>query len=213
MTEEDELDERIYSHHVDLLQSTPSNNVWFAMPQPSYLTYLWPTTRVMERPVYPGYASATLLESRTTIEAGTTGLRTWSASLVLAQYILTHPELIVARRVLELGCGVGFLGLIAASVQLEGRDPENASLWLTDVNERVLQRCETNLSLTCNDSSHHSNVRVQLLDWSDAVDPSRRPSVSGLFNEASPDVILGADLCRCMAHRSYRCLWEFLTWR
>ena len=41
--------------------------------------------------MYPGYASATLLESRTTIEAGTTGLRTWSASLVLGQYLLAHP--------------------------------------------------------------------------------------------------------------------------
>lgn len=46
---------------------------------------------MIERPVYPGYASATLLESRTTIEAGTTGLRTWSASLVLAEYLITNP--------------------------------------------------------------------------------------------------------------------------
>ena len=46
---------------------------------------------MVERPVHPGYASATLLESRTTIEAGTTGLRTWSASLVLAEYLITNP--------------------------------------------------------------------------------------------------------------------------
>lgn len=37
------------------------------------------------------YETITLLESRTTIEAGTTGLRTWRASLVLAQYLIQHP--------------------------------------------------------------------------------------------------------------------------
>lgn len=55
------------------------------------MTYLWPARTVPTRPVYPGYASATLLESQTTIEAGTTGLRTWSASLVLAHYLLSNP--------------------------------------------------------------------------------------------------------------------------
>ncbi|TFK86583.1 hypothetical protein K466DRAFT_492516 [Polyporus arcularius HHB13444] len=192
----DELDEQIYAHHVELMQSTSSyvKNVGCARPQASYITYLWPTSRATERPVYPGYASATLLESRTTIEAGTTGFRTWSASLVLAQYILQHPGLIAGRRVLELGCGVGFLGVVAASVQLEGRDSESASLWLTDVNEPVLQRCKVNLSLPCNDSHHHSNVKTEVLDWSDAVDPSRSPSVPAFFSEALPDVILGADL-------------------
>lgn len=35
--------------------------------------------------------TATLLESRTVIESGTTGLRTWLASFVLAQYLILHP--------------------------------------------------------------------------------------------------------------------------
>jgi len=37
------------------------------------------------------YEKITLLESRTTIESGTTGLRTWLASFVLAQYLNSHP--------------------------------------------------------------------------------------------------------------------------
>jgi protein-lysine N-methyltransferase EEF2KMT len=37
------------------------------------------------------FLSATLLESRTIVEGGTTGLRTWLASQVLAQYLISHP--------------------------------------------------------------------------------------------------------------------------
>ncbi|KAI0699333.1 hypothetical protein C8T65DRAFT_659522 [Cerioporus squamosus] len=184
MSGEDELDERMYTHHVDLMQSTSAESVGSARPQASYLTYLWPTSRVTGQSVYPGYASVTLLESRTTIEGGTTGLRTWSASLVLAQYILEHPGLIAGRRVLELGCGIGFLGAIAASVQLENQGSENASLWLTDLTNH----------LPCNDSCHHPNVNIQTLDWSDVVDPTRSLSVSTFFRGTLPDVVLGADL-------------------
>ncbi|KAI0800674.1 putative methyltransferase-domain-containing protein, partial [Fomes fomentarius] len=194
MSEEDELDERIYTHSVNLLQSTSSKVVGIARPASSYLTYLWPTTRVVERPVHPGYASATLLESRTVIEAGTTGLRTWSASLILAQHILSHSEIVANRRVLELGCGAGFLGIIAATIQLDGPAPQTSSLWLTDVNESVLQRCKVNLKLPCNGSHRHPDLNVQTLDWSDATDPAKSASVHELFQQAHPDTILGADL-------------------
>lgn len=36
----------------------------------------------------------TLLESRTTIESGTTGLRTWHASFVLASYLIANAGMI-----------------------------------------------------------------------------------------------------------------------
>jgi hypothetical protein len=36
----------------------------------------------------------TLLESRTTIEAGTTGMRTWQASLVLGEWLLYNPGIV-----------------------------------------------------------------------------------------------------------------------
>ena len=36
------------------------------------------------------YHKCTLLESRTTIESGATGLRTWSASFILADYLVSH---------------------------------------------------------------------------------------------------------------------------
>ncbi|KAI0363050.1 hypothetical protein BV20DRAFT_1040100 [Pilatotrama ljubarskyi] len=191
----DEIDECIYTHHIELIQelSPYVRSLGMSAPQASYLTYLWATQHPPVQPVYPGFASATLLESRTTIESGTTGLRTWSASLVLAQYLLNHPELVQNRRVLELGCGVGFLGIVAASVQMQDRTGSE-SVWLTDVNEPVLQRCEENLRLQCNPSHEHPGVHLRLLDWFDAADPERCSTVHALFAEARPDVLLGADV-------------------
>ncbi|KAI9057779.1 hypothetical protein FKP32DRAFT_1583224 [Trametes sanguinea] len=197
----DEVDERIYTHHVGLIQDLSSYVLYWqyrqslgtSVPSPSYVTYLWASVNPPVEPVYPGYASATLLESRTTIESGTTGLRTWSASLLLAQHLLAHPGLIQGRRVLELGCGAGFLAVVAASVQLE-HSMAAGSLWLTDVNEHVLSRCEHNLRLRCNQSCHHPNLNFRPLDWFDALSNDRRSSVQGLLEDARPDVILGADV-------------------
>ncbi|KAI0778766.1 putative methyltransferase-domain-containing protein [Trametes elegans] len=189
----DEIDERIYTYHIDLIQELSSQSLGTFAPSASYVTYLWPVDNPPERPVYPGYANATLLESRTTIESGTTGLRTWSASLILAQYLLQHTALVQERRVLELGCGVGFLGIVAASIQLDDPDA-SSSLWLTDVHEPVLERCEENTKLRCNRSRDHPDIQLRSLDWFDADDTERRPAVDALFNEARPDIILGADV-------------------
>ncbi|KAI0673724.1 putative methyltransferase-domain-containing protein [Trametes maxima] len=186
----DEIDERIYTYHIDLIQELSA--VGTSVPSPSYVTYLWPTGVTQARAVHPGYSKATLLESRTTIESGTTGLRTWSASLILAQYLLKNPALVQDKRVLELGCGIGFLGMIVASMQLED-DVAPASLWLTDVNEAVLQRCEDNLRLRCNQSHLHPNLNLRTLDWFDAMD-AESGSIQAFFAEARPDVILGADV-------------------
>ena len=60
-------------------------------------------------------------------------------------------ERVVGKRILELGSGVGYLGLVAAAIQLDNPvegDPE-PSIWLTDVNNIVLSRCRDNLNLPC----------------------------------------------------------------
>lgn len=127
------------------------------------------------------YETVTLLESRRMIESGTTGLRTWGASLVLAQYLSKNPSLyrclsyfkvVIAhinagvvkhRRVLELGSGVGFLGIVVASLQLQHATTSSCddlcgTLYLTDVNEEVLVRCKKNIVLPC--SKH-----ISLASW------------------------------------------------
>ena len=66
-----------------------------APPPPSFVTHYWKPAPQSGPPVsIPGteYHSITLFESRTTIESGTTGLRTWRASFLLAQFLIQNPS-------------------------------------------------------------------------------------------------------------------------
>ncbi len=60
-----------------------------------------------------------------------------------------------SQRVLELGCGTGFLGIIIAALQIQhlgsvsGEDNQPGSLYLTDNNDAVLSRCHDNSRLRC----------------------------------------------------------------
>jgi hypothetical protein len=65
-------------------------------PEPSFITYLWRLGANLDNEFedtidLEQWHSITLYESRTVIERGTTGLRTWLASLVLAQYLAENP--------------------------------------------------------------------------------------------------------------------------
>ena len=53
-------------------------------------------------------------------------------------------------RVLELGSGVGFLGIVVATLQLTSGHA-GGSLCLTDVNDEVLKACTNNLNLPCSE--------------------------------------------------------------
>ncbi|KAH8896445.1 hypothetical protein GQ53DRAFT_743598 [Thozetella sp. PMI_491] len=56
-----------------------------------------------------------ILESRSLLSAaGTTGLRTWEASLHLGQYLCANPSLVRGKQVLELGAGTGYLSVLCA---------------------------------------------------------------------------------------------------
>lgn len=106
------------------------------------------------------YRTATLLESRNLIEAGTTGLTTWDASLVLANFLVKHRERLDlgSRRILELGCGAGFLGIVVAQLQLDtfniagGGKNTRPALTLSDINDDVLTRARRNVRLPCSGS-------------------------------------------------------------
>ncbi|KAF8973487.1 hypothetical protein BDZ97DRAFT_1911974 [Flammula alnicola] len=150
------------------------------------------------------YYTATLLESRTTIESGTTGLRTWLASFVLSQYLILHPNLVTSKRILELGSGIGFLGIIVASLQqllktseLPASSETGASLWLTDINDEVLARCRDNVNLPCNISFSHRDVNYLKLDWFESLEegPEHPSPLAALIHEQiDPELILGADV-------------------
>jgi hypothetical protein len=67
-------------------------------PEPSFITHFWrPAIEKSESKMaldvvdVSKYKTTTLMESRTTIESGTTGLRTWLASFSLSRYLMSHP--------------------------------------------------------------------------------------------------------------------------
>ncbi|PPQ64306.1 hypothetical protein CVT26_002189 [Gymnopilus dilepis] len=204
-----EIDSQIYDHYLALDSSSDrATNMSLPGPSlllpssPSYITHFW---NPQDEQISPRtmvdlshYQTTTLLESRNLIESGTTGLRTWLASFVLSQYLILHPELIASKRILELGSGIGFLGIIVCTLQQLQKTRESlpiGSLWLTDVNDEVLARCRDNIRLPCNLSSLHPDVSYLKLDWSESLDPRQPNILATLVHEkVKPELILGADI-------------------
>ncbi|KAG7562399.1 hypothetical protein FFLO_02179 [Filobasidium floriforme] len=147
--EELELDDRIAEHYTELIfQSTNPLDV----PGPSYKTYIYNTSPYSAGSnfVPPSEEKAiTLLEAQTTIEAGSTGLRTWTASLHLATLLSLDDSLLDPpfppigapsgsstpssrptgrTNLLELGAGTGFLSCFLAQT---GR----RTIWATDIGD------------------------------------------------------------------------------
>jgi tRNA1(Val) A37 N6-methylase TrmN6 len=59
--------------------------------------------------------------------------------------MLLFSYLVTSKHVLELGSGVGFLGIIVATLQQLSKT--SGSVWLTDLDDEVLSRCRDNLIL------------------------------------------------------------------
>ncbi|TVY58307.1 Protein-lysine N-methyltransferase EFM3 [Lachnellula cervina] len=145
--EEDGISDNLMNHLSTLL-SSPLPSEAASTQQKSYVTYtlssllpsfsniksLLPTSPrspEITPPTTPTSTSSTLvpptitlLESRNLLSAsGTTGLKTWEASLHLSQYLislslsLSHSNsqpLIPSKRILELGSGTGFLSILCS---------------------------------------------------------------------------------------------------
>ncbi|KAI0308108.1 hypothetical protein B0F90DRAFT_1680221 [Multifurca ochricompacta] len=170
--EDAEIDQRVYDQLISLVaMSKPVAHDVVSPPTPSFVTYYWNLTvrsgsLASTDAIFPEYHSVTLFESRTTIENGTTGLRTWRASLILAQFLIRNPSMtcanslfaiftchlaiLVNKTILELGSGAGFLGLVVADIQVSRAEVTgHNALYLTDVNDAVLRRCYENTRLSC----------------------------------------------------------------
>lgn len=84
-----------------------------------------------------------------------TNLRLWPSSLVLSKYLCEHPELVVNKRVVELGAGSGAVGLVCAALGAE-------SVTLTDVPDalRLIRR-----NVDRNEPPSGTTVRVAACEW------------------------------------------------
>lgn len=97
------------------------------------------------------------------------GFLLWESAVGLARHVNENPELVAGKRVLELGCGVGLAGLVAAAV--------GAIVWQTDHQPGVL-------ALAGENGERNGIVGVErfLADWSQ-------------WNRVEKyDVLLGADI-------------------
>jgi 2-polyprenyl-3-methyl-5-hydroxy-6-metoxy-1,4-benzoquinol methylase len=89
-----------------------------------------------------------LVENRELISQGTTGLRTWGASLYLVEYF--HQKNVRGKKILELGSG---LGLLSMALKLMGNQ-----VHATDC-QVVLERLQHNITL------NNLDIPVSLLNW------------------------------------------------
>jgi predicted nicotinamide N-methyase len=85
------------------------------------------------------------------------GLKLWEAGWLLAEYIIAHESEFCGRKVLELGAGVGFTGMVLACVSRCRR------VVLTDYAPNVMQNLRYNVEI--NSSKFVCPVEVQTLDW------------------------------------------------
>jgi predicted nicotinamide N-methyase len=97
------------------------------------------------------------------------GLLLWEASVALARWLHEAPELVAHKRVLELGAGVGFPGLVARSL--------GAAVWQTDHLADALVVAESNAR-----ENAVTGIERFVGDWARWTDTRRY------------DIVLGADI-------------------
>lgn len=75
------------------------------------------------------------------------GFLMWPSAVVLSRYLLTNPDLMFEKDVLEIGCGCGLTGLVAGKIIALQDGKKKTSVLLTDFNSIVVKNCESNISL------------------------------------------------------------------
>ncbi|CAH1185685.1 unnamed protein product [Phyllotreta striolata] len=136
----------------------------------------------------------TLKESNNLISQGTTGLRTWQASLALSEWIIYNKDQFNEKIVLELGSGIGLTGLVLS------KTCEAKQIYLTDCHETVLENLRENTEINLVDTSStvdnykflkvlctRKNVSVFNLPWED-FDMEICKDLGNI------DVVIGADI-------------------
>lgn len=163
------------------LLASPLQSETASAQQKAYVTYTLSSLPATTNNATP---TVTLLETRNVIaSAGTTGLRTWEASLHLGNFLCQSLELIRGKSVLDLGAGTGYLSLLCAKHL-------GASYTLaTDGSSDVVESLITNMYL--NDLQESNLISASQLTWGQVLptDESNRT-----FSGRTIDVVLGADL-------------------
>ncbi|KAK3768198.1 hypothetical protein RRG08_031733 [Elysia crispata] len=101
----------------------------------------------------PSGEYVSLQESVHLVSQGTTGLSTWQAAQHLAEWILENPQVVNNRTVTELGCGLGFTGIIVCKCcQVQ-------SYTFTDCHSQVLYLLSNNINQNLGTDKHTSEFK------------------------------------------------------
>ncbi len=89
---------------------------------------------------------------------GGEGLHLWEASVVLSRYSLKHSSLLLNKKIIELGCGCGLLGIsILKEIPVK-------NYTFSDYNTSVLNNLKDNLKLN-GISENDKKIEIKELDW------------------------------------------------
>ena len=89
---------------------------------------------------------------------GGEGLHLWEASVVLSRYSLKHSSLLQNKKIIELGCGCGLLGIsILKEIPVK-------NYTFSDYNTSVLNNLKDNLKLN-GISENDKKIEIKELDW------------------------------------------------
>jgi hypothetical protein len=184
--EQEISDDLMSALSVLICSSIPTEPV--SIQQRAYVTYAYPSHSV-DGGVSNDH-TVTVLESRSVLAShGTTGSRTWEASLPLAAFLTTEKgrQLIEGKRVFELGAGTGMLSILCAKyLGVSG-------IVATDGDEGIVDALKTNIFLNelNSEGPSHPTIRTAALKWGRPMDAS---SFAEDYGMEIPDVLLGADV-------------------
>ncbi|RSH87424.1 hypothetical protein EHS25_003334 [Saitozyma podzolica] len=219
-----EVDERIYEAVADLMVSASGSSGSLTEPPESHRTFLYdqpdwaassanpsdvsdtsgPTGAIGAAAARERERRITLLEEQVVLQAGTTGLRTWTAALHLGHHILSHPQLLFRQPasqddtsplpldIVELGAGTGFLSILLAQLSSDVISTDLGEPGDSQGDEQTpFKRLMFNARL--NEVSTGGRLRVEALDWTDASrDEMDRPGIWRTL--MAPRTVVAADV-------------------
>eukprot|EP00986_Skeletonema_menzelii_P008692 scaffold3767_cov116-Skeletonema_menzelii.AAC.17 len=138
----------------------------------------------------------TILISQVTVRQssqGDVGYVMWPSAIVLSRWLLSNPQHILGKSVLEIGAGCGLVGIAAARIIAQSNGEEKKCVTITDVNDLVIDNIAKNIVL--NDVSEVAGVAK--LDFYEQTGKNESGKwIEGFtFQDREPvEVILAADI-------------------
>jgi predicted nicotinamide N-methyase len=128
----------------------------------------------------------------------------WPSAVVLSQWLVTNPSVVLGKRVLEIGAGCGLTGLVAARLQKQyakeicdqSSDPllsdghMQQEVILSDFNTTVLQNLQRNIAL----NNVETGCSVVGLDFYEQSGTAEQWKDMNGVEQQQVDIVLAADM-------------------